>query len=108
VTWKRCAWCLTGRCTGQLTDIGVGQLQAFGSQLRATYVSNYGFLPSSYQEGTISIRATNIPRTMQSAQAMMLGLYPPSSSSSSTSVNMIPITIRDDKTEDMCVRCGSD
>jgi hypothetical protein len=75
----------------QLTVRGAQELRALGSHLRSRYVAQLGFLPHSLlgkeeeeeeqqrrrrQQPIVYARATNIRRTQQSAQNLLLGLYP--------------------------------
>lgn len=63
----------------QLTVRGAQELRALGAHLRERYVSKLRFLPHSLEAGEerrVYARATNIRRTQQSAQNLLLGLYP--------------------------------
>lgn len=68
----------------QLTMRGAQELRALGSHLRRRYVEQLRFLPEEHgpqqQEGQgqpiVYARATNIRRTQQSLQNLLLGLYP--------------------------------
>ncbi len=69
----------------QLTVRGAQELRALGEHLRRRYVGQLGFLPDSLGEPKeqppppqpiVYARATNIRRTQQSAQNLLLGLYP--------------------------------
>ena len=60
---------LPGNCMrGQLTSIGAAQHQALGASLRARYVDKLGFLSPQYEASEVYVRATDVPRTQQSAQ----------------------------------------
>lgn len=59
---------------GQLTNVGKEQHYEFGAWLRTRYND---FLPKDYSESDIYIRATDVDRTLMSAQANLAGLYPP-------------------------------
>lgn len=67
---------------GHLTVLGANQLRRLGSELRERYVGDFGFLPSdlpsdaSSSAALIYARSTRIPRTVQSLQNLLLGLYP--------------------------------
>lgn len=67
---------------GHLTVLGANQLRRVGSELRERYIGDFGFLPSDLppdhsSAGTlIYARSTRIPRTVQSLQNLLLGLYP--------------------------------
>eukprot|EP00793_Prasinoderma_coloniale_P003899 PRCOL_00003276-RA len=66
---------------GQLTDLGVEQLNARGVRLRALLVDAHGLLPATLDARgaaarRLRVRSTPMRRTVQSAQALLLGLYP--------------------------------
>lgn len=62
---------------GQLTATGIQQEYQLGAKLRALYVEQYHLLPSNYASGTLYVRSTDMDRTLMSAQAVLMGLYPP-------------------------------
>ncbi|KAJ6654427.1 hypothetical protein lerEdw1_007020 [Lerista edwardsae] len=57
----------------QLTGVGILQQKALGRFLREKYD---GFLSASYKPQEIYIRSTDYDRTIMSAQANLMGLYP--------------------------------
>lgn len=59
---------------GQLTGTGVHQLWELGDQLRGMLD---GFLDTTYAPGVVYSRASNKDRTLQSAEAMLMALFPP-------------------------------
>lgn len=59
-----------------MTVRGANELRTLGKHLRKRYVSNLKFLPSTFEREKVYARATNIRRTQQSAQNLLLGLYP--------------------------------
>lgn len=61
---------------GALTGLGQEMIKKLGSDLRNHYVGELGLLPPDYQEGTIFVRSTDVPRTVKSAEALLQGLYP--------------------------------
>lgn len=61
---------------GQLTPLGIQQEIQLGKALREAYVKQYKLLPERYDATRIFVRATRAERTIQSAEALMLGLYP--------------------------------
>ncbi|KAJ3426301.1 lysophosphatidic acid phosphatase type [Anaeramoeba flamelloides] len=66
-----------GNCgKGQLTTIGSEQLRSVGELLRTKYVDQLQFLPDHFDNDLILIKSTDIDRTKQSVQSLMLGLYP--------------------------------
>jgi hypothetical protein len=68
---------LNGNCSvGQLTTIGFHQQQVNGGSLRKAYVDT-GFLSDVISPSETYLRSDNEPRTQQSAEALMLGMYPP-------------------------------
>ena len=62
---------------GTLSHRGVAQLTQIGRELRASLVERDGLLPPRYSASALAVRSTNFPRTLQSAQALLRGLYPP-------------------------------
>lgn len=62
---------------GQLTPLGMRQEYNLGSKLRHRYVEETHLLPQNYQPGTLYARSTSVERTLMSAQAFLMGLYPP-------------------------------
>ncbi|TFK41610.1 histidine phosphatase superfamily [Crucibulum laeve] len=67
-----------GECLlGELTDLGRQTTFNFGDSLRRLYVQKLGFLPDILEtKGQIYLRSTNMPRTMESLQQVVHGLYP--------------------------------
>jgi acid phosphatase len=61
---------------GELTPIGMRMHYILGYRNRQRYA---GFLSSSYNPSEIYIMATDVNRTIMSAQSQLDGLYPPSS-----------------------------
>ena len=89
---------------GQLTKQGVAQLTHTGLALRAWLVES-GVLPSSraaaLAAAAVKIRSTGTRRTVQSAQAMMAGLYPASNDDDDEIERPFPIEVRDRFRESM-------
>ncbi|PPQ68920.1 hypothetical protein CVT24_007664 [Panaeolus cyanescens] len=67
-----------GECLlGELTDLGRQTTFAFGKNLRNLYVNRLGFIPDKLSDtNQVYFRTTNIPRTTQSLQQIVRGLYP--------------------------------
>jgi acid phosphatase len=66
---------------GMLTDKGRETTTHLGRRLRALYVDRLGFLPPSIGPDNVDslyLRATPIPRALESMQQTFHGLYPPS------------------------------
>ena len=65
---------------GFLTGIGADQMRRVGAELRERYVGDLSFLPSdlppTHAEELVYARSTRVPRTIQSVQNLLLGLYP--------------------------------
>ncbi|KAH9941178.1 phosphoglycerate mutase-like protein [Epithele typhae] len=63
-----------GECLlGELTDVG----RSFGSNLRKLYVDRLRFLPDVVRSNDqVYLRSTNMPRTIESLQQIVHGLYP--------------------------------
>ncbi|KAI1816051.1 histidine acid phosphatase [Poronia punctata] len=69
---------LDGICEGgMLTDRGRQTTFELGTRLRKLYVDQLGFLPSRLQDTeSLYLRATPIPRALESLQQAFVGLYP--------------------------------
>ncbi|TCD67802.1 hypothetical protein EIP91_011930 [Steccherinum ochraceum] len=67
-----------GECLlGELTDIGRQTTYNLGYALRRLYVDKLGFLPDSvHSNDEAYFRTTNIPRTTESLEQIIHGLYP--------------------------------
>ncbi|KAF2218584.1 histidine acid phosphatase [Elsinoe ampelina] len=66
---------------GELTDLGRQTTHALGSRLRHLYVNQLKFIPATLTasvQDQLYIRATPIPRALESVQQALSGLYPPS------------------------------
>lgn len=61
---------------GQLTARGMQQEYLLGANQRKMYIDTYHLLPPNYSAGTLYVRATDLDRTLMSAQSFLLGLYP--------------------------------
>ncbi|PHH71319.1 hypothetical protein CDD83_5223 [Cordyceps sp. RAO-2017] len=64
---------------GMLTDRGRETTWQLGQRLRRLYVDQLGFLPAAAgrTDRLLYLRATPIPRALESMQQALLGLYPP-------------------------------
>lgn len=60
----------------QLTAVGMRGMYEQGAKLRKRYVDDLGFLSPSYHVDELYVRSSNTDRALQSAQMLMLGLYP--------------------------------
>eukprot|EP00300_Choanocystis_sp_HF-7_P037327 c5341_g1_i1.p1 GENE.c5341_g1_i1~~c5341_g1_i1.p1 ORF type:complete len:581 (+),score=54.48 c5341_g1_i1:40-1782(+) len=60
----------------QLTGIGMRQHFELGARLRARFVDAFGLLPPVYNYTLSALRSTGVDRTIASANAQMMGLYP--------------------------------
>jgi len=68
---------LPGNCsTGQLTSIGYAQHMQLGQTLHDLYVEKYELLSPQLNPSELYFRSTDVPRTLQSAQGHIQGLYP--------------------------------
>ena len=72
---KQVNFTLPGDCyAGQLSDLGIDQTAALGRMLRQEYGA---FLPHDPAAGGhLTVRSTNVPRCVASAQGVLSGLYP--------------------------------
>ncbi|KAI0876061.1 histidine phosphatase superfamily [Hypoxylon argillaceum] len=70
---------LDGICEmGMLTDRGRETTFDLGTRLRRLYVDQLGFLPPTLKDAdSLYLRATPIPRALESLQETFMGLYPP-------------------------------
>ncbi|KAI1176270.1 histidine acid phosphatase [Nemania sp. FL0916] len=70
---------LDGICEmGMLTDRGRETAYDLGARLRTLYVDQLGFLPPVLRDAeSLYLRATPIPRALESLQQAFIGLYPP-------------------------------
>ena len=62
-----------GSYAGQLSDLGIDQTEALGKMLREEYGR---YLSPDATNGFLSVRSTNVPRCIASAQGVLMGLYP--------------------------------
>lgn len=63
---------------GELTDKGRDTTLALGQRLRLLYVEQLGFMPKLIADADmIYLRATPIPRALESVQQSFWGMYPP-------------------------------
>ena len=60
----------------ELTAVGERQHCLLGHLRRSQYVENSGLLPLIYDPTSVYVRSTDARRTLMSAQAYLLGLYP--------------------------------
>ncbi|KAL1743996.1 histidine phosphatase superfamily [Schizophyllum fasciatum] len=67
-----------GECLlGELTDLGRQSTYNFGKSLRELYIDRLKFLPNYLgNRDEVYFRSTNIPRTLESLQQIVHGLYP--------------------------------
>jgi len=94
---------LPGNCMfGQLTKKGYRQHLELGAQLRKLYVEKYGLLGPKLNVSEIWIRSTDVPRTLQSAQGLLQGLYP-TSKHGDGSIPVVQINTLDSALEDLYV-----
>ncbi|KAI5480425.1 acid phosphatase [Pseudohyphozyma bogoriensis] len=66
---------------GELTDLGRQSTLTLGARLRALYVDQLGFLPSSLPDlppasSPVAFRSTGMPRTIESLHQIVQGLFP--------------------------------
>ena len=61
---------------GQLTAEGMRQVYELGAQLRTFYIQQQSLLPERYFPASIYVQSTDTDRTLMSAQAFLMGLYP--------------------------------
>lgn len=61
---------------GELTKLGREQEKKLGELLRDKYINQSHLLSQKYNPNDLYIRSTNFPRTINSAEAILSGLYP--------------------------------
>ncbi|MCD6039720.1 MAG: map [Gammaproteobacteria bacterium] len=61
---------------GQLTPLGMQQEWHHGIEFRKKYIDHSHLLPPRFQHDTLYVFSTNVDRTLMSAQAVLMGLYP--------------------------------
>jgi len=60
----------------QLTAVGMRDMYQQGQQLRHKYVDELGLISGTYRSDEVYVRASNTDRALQSAQMLVLGLFP--------------------------------
>lgn len=60
----------------QLTAIGIRDTYEKGQALRRRYVKELGLVSERYRAGELYVRASNEDRSLQTAQMLMLGMFP--------------------------------
>jgi hypothetical protein len=65
-----------GTAMEQLTPIGMHQEYMLGKKLRKKYVGKGKLLPARYQAKSIYTVSSDTSRTIESAQSLLMGLYP--------------------------------
>ncbi|KAJ7627574.1 histidine phosphatase superfamily [Mycena polygramma] len=82
---------------GELTDIGRQSTFNYGMALRSLYVDRLGFLPDFLQKrGEVYFRSTNMPRTIESLEQVVGGLYPSAKCNPSTRPTLLIRNGRDE------------
>jgi acid phosphatase len=61
----------------QLTAVGMRQMFDMGQSWRRKYVEELKFLPAQYKVSDLYVRASATDRALQTAQMLVLGLFPP-------------------------------
>ncbi|KAF2072873.1 hypothetical protein CYY_005821 [Polysphondylium violaceum] len=88
---------LPGNCSvGQLTSLGFEQHLQLGQTFQSLYIEKYGLLSSQLDPNVMYFRSTDVPRTLQSAQAHITALYP-----SNSNPGIINLNTMDSYFEDM-------
>lgn len=65
---------------GMLTASGMRQQYLLGVHVRKEYIEKYKLLNATYDVNEFYIQSTQVPRTIQSAECQLLGIYPLGSS----------------------------
>lgn len=78
---------IPGPCmSGQLTKYGYDQHLINGAYLKQQYS---GLLPSNLVRSSLNLRSTDVPRTLQSAQALLRGMYPWTNQANPSATNFV-------------------
>ena len=85
---------------GELTPAGMLQEYQLGATLRKKYVDEYHLLPKLYQFDMMTVRSTNVNRTLMSAESFLYGLYPVNFGATPLPFGYQPIPIHTVKKED--------
>ncbi|KAI7817799.1 histidine phosphatase superfamily [Gamsiella multidivaricata] len=64
-----------GCIPGELTSLGAQQQQRMGQDLHKIYIDQWKLLPATFDPNTLRLRSTDVWRTKQSAENLMIGLY---------------------------------
>lgn len=81
---------------GELIQQGKDQLYQLGLNLRKKYIEQYHLLPAEYDADTLYVRSTAMERTVDSAESLLLGLYPKQSRPLSNKVIPVQTVAKDD------------
>ncbi|CAI6336512.1 unnamed protein product [Periconia digitata] len=82
---------------GELTDKGRETTLALGQRLRHLYIDQLSFMPKSMTDSDmIYLRATPIPRALESVQQAFYGFYPPSARKSDLDLTIVTRTPADE------------
>jgi len=73
---------------GQLTLLGMEQMENFGKALRERYVNQLSFLEEKFNENDVWIRSTNTSRTILTARQVIRGLYPSPTRSNNDAIKL--------------------
>lgn len=61
---------------GQLTQNGMHEAYLLGKSMRELYVNQSHLLPASYDSKRMTVRSSDMDRTLMTAQSFLYGLYP--------------------------------
>jgi len=61
---------------GMLTASGIRQHYLLGTKVRKDYVERHGLINGTYDVNEFYIQSTQVPRTIQSAQSQLMGIFP--------------------------------
>ena len=78
-----------GKLSHRAFDFEPGRRMMYerGLQLRKKYVDELGFISPAYQSTEIYVRASRTARAQQTAQMLMVGLYPPGTAADPSKFN---------------------
>lgn len=92
--WDEGAWTVGA---GELTAAGLRQQYLIGTQMRYRYLTQQNLITANATQSQVYILSTDAGRTIMSAEAQVLGLYPPGTGLSLTAAQIAeavpPITV---------------
>eukprot|EP00188_Purpureofilum_apyrenoidigerum_P001898 Plantae.Rhodophyta-Purpureofilum_apyrenoidigerum.ctg20944.p1 GENE.Plantae.Rhodophyta-Purpureofilum_apyrenoidigerum.ctg20944~~Plantae.Rhodophyta-Purpureofilum_apyrenoidigerum.ctg20944.p1 ORF type:complete len:424 (-),score=64.33 Plantae.Rhodophyta-Purpureofilum_apyrenoidigerum.ctg20944:247-1518(-) len=83
---------LRGGCMpGELTELGCRQMRELGEKLREAYIDNFKLLSDGFNDREVHVRASYQERAVQSAQALLSGLFPKGQRPEKIPIHVMPM-----------------